>query len=631
MEPAAHPGSDLLRFSVVGSVDDGKSTLIGRLLHDTRSIPDDQLSALRADSARLSPGAALDFALLTDGLRAEREQGITIDVAYRYFSTARRSFIVADTPGHEQYTRNMATGASTANLAIILVDARLGILTQTRRHSFLASLLGVRRLLVAVNKMDLVDFSAEVFGRLAADYRDFAARLEVADLQFVPVSARHGDNVVARSPRTPWYHGPSVLEYLETVYVGSDRNLIDFRLPVQYVVRSGPRAFCGQIASGTVKPGDEIMVLPSGHTSRVRSIVEPGGERPYAFAPMSVAVTLEDEIDVSRGDLLVHPRNVPPVQSHFEAMLLWMAEEPMDPGLVYLLKHTTRLTRAAIQRIEYRVDVDTLSRAPAQPLQLNEIARVAFQTHQKICIDPYRKNKVTGSFILIHPRSHHTVAAGLIIDRRPELGLQGPGAAGLPRSEHIRREVGRVTAADREQLLGQRAVTVWFTGLPGSGKSSIARALEQRLHQGERHVSVLDGDNLRFGLNRDLAFSAADRRENIRRIAEVARLFNEAGTIALVSVISPFAADREEARRIIGPDRFVEVYLSTAARGVRGPRRQGPVPAGPGRGDPGLHRNQRALRAARAPHPDARYGPARAGGVRRAGAGRGGAADRAGT
>ncbi len=558
---------DLLRLSTVGSVDDGKSTLIGRLLHDTKSIYEDHLAALKSDSARVGSGPELDFALLTDGLKAEREQGITIDVAYRYFSTPRRNFIIADTPGHEQYTRNMATGASTANVAIILIDARHGILTQTKRHSFIASLLGIPRLLIAVNKMDLVGWSRDVFDRTVAEYTDFAARLGIVDCKFIPISALHGDNVVEPSPRTSWYHGESVLQYLETVYIGSDRNLVDFRLPVQYVIRphQGFRGYAGQIASGILRRGEEVLVLPSMRSSLVRSILAPEGELDHAFAPMSVTVTLEDELDISRGDMLVHPKNLPAAQSSFEAMVVWMAEEPMRLDRPYLLKHTTRTTKAAVRHLEYRVDVNTLSRSPAGTLGLNEIGRVALQTTQTLFLDPYTKNRLTGSLVLVDPVSNATVAAAMVIDRRPENLLRSSGPAlAAPRSEHIRREVGRVVAADREQLLGQRAVTVWFTGLSGSGKSSIAQELERRLFAEGRHAYVLDGDNLRFGLNRDLGFAKADRAENIRRAAEVARLFNDAGSIVLVPVISPFREDREHARRIIGADRFFEVYLSTA-------------------------------------------------------------------
>jgi bifunctional enzyme CysN/CysC len=569
---------DLLRFTAVGSVDDGKSTLIGRLLHDTKSIYEDTLAALKSDSARVGTGPEIDFALLTDGLKAEREQGITIDVAYRYFSTPRRSFIIADTPGHEQYTRNMATGASTANVAIILIDARHGILTQTRRHSFIASLLGIPRLLIAINKMDLVGWDRAVYDRIVGEFTDFAARLGIVDLKFVPISALLGDNVVEKSASMPWYHGETVLEYLETVYIGSDRNLVDFRFPVQYVIRPSQafRGYAGQIASGVLRQGELVMALPSRRLTRVKSIQGPEGDLDQAFAPMSVTVTLEDEIDLSRGDMLVHPRNLPAAQSAFEAMLVWMAEEPMRPDQPYLVKHTTRSVRAGIRNVEYRVDVNTLSREPAAALALNEIGRVAFQATQPLFLDPYAKNRLTGSFILVDPVSNATVAAGMVIDRVPEAELRAPTEAlRAPKSENLRREVGRVRAEDRERLLGQRAVTIWFTGLSGSGKSSIAQELERRLHADGRHVYVLDGDNLRFGLNRDLGFAKADRTENIRRVAEVARLFNDAGSIVLVPVISPFREDREAARRILGEDRFFEIYVSTPleaceARDVKG-------------------------------------------------------------
>jgi bifunctional enzyme CysN/CysC len=557
-------GKELLRFSTVGSVDDGKSTLIGRLLHDTKSIYEDQLVALRSDSDRLgTAGKDLDFALLTDGLRAEREQGITIDVAYRYFSTPRRHFIIADTPGHEQYTRNMVTGASTANLAIILIDARQGMLVQTRRHSFLASLLGIPRLLIAVNKMDLVGHARSVFDAIVEEYTHFATRLGFVDLKFIPISALKGDNVVARSANMPWFAGEPILEYLENVYIGSDRNLIDFRFPVQYVVRPHLdfRGYAGQIASGAVKPGDEVTVLPAMKTTRVRSITTFDGDLDHAFAPMSITLTLEDAIDISRGDLIVHARNVPRLQSDFEAMVVWMAEAPMAPARTYLLKQTTRTTRARIRQLEYRVDVATLHRTEPEPLQLNEIGRVAFQTTQKLFIDSYARNRFTGSFILIDTESNGTVAAGMIIDRLPESELRGQ--ASVPRSGHIRGEPSGVPLPERERLLGQRPCTVWFTGLSGSGKSSIAREIERRLHAAGHHVMVLDGDNLRLGLNRDLSFSRADRVENIRRAAEVARLFNDAGTIILVPVIAPFRDDRERAREIIGPERFMEIYVST--------------------------------------------------------------------
>jgi bifunctional enzyme CysN/CysC len=582
---ARNAAKDLLRFTAVGSVDDGKSTLIGRLLHDTKSIYEDQLGTLRADSARVGTGPEIDFALLTDGLRAEREQGITIDVAYRYFSTPRRHFIIADTPGHEQYTRNMATGASTAHLAIILIDATHGLTTQTKRHAFIASLLGIPRLLVAINKMDLVGHAQEAFERIVAEFSEFATRLGIADLKFIPISALHGDNVVTWSPRMPWYHGESVLDHLDTVYIGSDRNLVDLRLPVQYVIRPHQdfRGYAGQIASGVLRPGEEVLALPSMRTTRVTAILGPDGSQEHAFAPMSVAVTLADEIDVSRGDMLVHPKNVPSARTAFEAMVVWMADAPLAVGRPYLIKHTTRTVKATVRHVEYRIDVNTLSRAPAQALALNEIGRVAFQTSQALFLDPYKSNRLTGSFIVIDPAGNGTVGAGMVIDRLPDGRLPVASAElAAPRSSHIRAEVGAVSRDAREGLLGQRAVTVWLTGLSGSGKSSIAQELERRLHAGGRHVYVLDGDNLRFGLNRDLTFSRADRAENIRRAAEVARLFNDAGTIVVVPIISPFKDDRDRARVVIGPDRFVEVYLST------------PLAACEARDAKGLYRKARA-------------------------------------
>ncbi len=519
----------------------------------------------KADSARIGTGPEIDFSLLTDGLKAEREQKITIDVAYRYFSTPARTFIIADTPGHEQYTRNMATGASTANVAIVLVDARHGVLTQTQRHTFIASLLGIPRLLIAVNKMDLVGYAQALFERIAAEYRDFAIRLGVVDLQFVPISALHGDNVVERSARMPWHQGDPILRYLEHVYIASDRNLVDFRLPVQYVLRPHPdfRGFAGQIASGVVKAGDEVMAIPSMRTTRIASLLGPEGACHRAFAPMSVTVTLEDDIDVSRGDMLVHTRNMPKIQTSFEGMVVWLGEEPMHQDRPYLIKHTTRTTRAAVRSVEYRVDVNTSSRMPPAPLRLNDIGRVGFEVTQPLFLDPYARNRSTGSFIVIDPASGSTVGAGMVIDRVPESELRPRGAAAPPRSAHISHEVGRVSPDARARLLGQRAVTIWFTGLSGSGKSSIAREAEWRLHAAHRHVYVLDGDNVRFGLNRDLSFSRADRTENIRRIAEVARLLNDAGIVVLVPVISPFRDDRETARRIIGADRFREVHVAT--------------------------------------------------------------------
>ena len=565
---AQHERKDLLRFLTCGSVDDGKSTLIGRLLYDSKMIYEDQLEAIKKDSVRHgTTDTEFDPALLTDGLKAEREQGITIDVAYRYFSTAKRKFIIADTPGHEQYTRNMATGASTCDLAIILIDARYGVLTQTRRHSFIASLLGIKHIIVAVNKMDLVDYSQETFERIVKDYTDFAARLELGDVHFLPMAALTGDNVVNKSENMPWYDGSPLMHMLENVYIASDANLIDFRFPVQYVNRPNLnfRGFCGTVASGIVRPGDEVMVFPSRKTSRVKAIHTFEGEIERATPPLAVTVTLEDEIDVSRGDMLVHPNNVPLIAQRFEAMLVWMAEEPLQRSKQYIIKQTTNKAPGLITDVRYRVDVNTLHREETDQLALNEIGRCAFELEKPIAFDPYRKNRASGAFIVIDRLTNNTVGAGMILDRVPEpstqrdVSIQAEGQ----KSTHIRVESGLVGAADRECALKQRALTVWLTGLSGSGKSSIAEKLEHRLHTEGFHVYRLDGDNLRFGLNRDLAFSEADRKENIRRIAEVARLFNQAGIIVLVPVISPFQADRQNAAEIIGTDRFFDVYVDT--------------------------------------------------------------------
>ena len=579
---AQHERKDLLRFLTCGSVDDGKSTLIGRLLYDSKMIYEDQLEAMKKDSVRHgTTDTDFDPALLTDGLKAEREQGITIDVAYRYFSTAKRKFIIADTPGHEQYTRNMATGASTCDLAIILIDARSGVLTQTRRHSFIASLLGIRHIIVAVNKMDLVDYSQAVFERIVTDYTDFAARLELSDVHFLPMSALHGDNVVHKSAHMPWYTGSPLMHLLEHVYIASDANLIDFRFPVQYVNRPNPdfRGFCGTVASGVVRPGDEVMVFPSRKTSRVKAIHTFEGELEQAMPPLAVTLTLEDEIDVSRGDMLVHPNNIPLIATRFEAMLVWMAEEPLQPGKQYLIKHTTNTTPGVITDVRYRIDVNTLHREDAAHLTLNEIGRCAFMLEKPIACDPYRKNRASGAFVVIDRLTNNTVGAGMIIDRNQSFGSVG-SIESLESLESVGSVESRLNGpydstdpmdpkdptdpmAERERALHQHALTVWLTGLSGSGKSSIAERLEQRLHTAGFHAYRLDGDTLRLGLNRDLAFSVADRAENIRRIAEVARLFNQAGLIVLVPVIAPFQTDRQHAAEVIGADRFFEVYVDT--------------------------------------------------------------------
>ncbi len=554
----------LLRFSTAGSVDDGKSTLIGRLLHDSKNIFEDTLAAVKNSSKSYS-GGELDLALVTDGLKAEREQKITIDVAYRYFSTPRRNFILADTPGHVQYTRNMATGASTADAAILLIDASRGVLTQTRRHAFILTLLGIRHIIVAVNKMDMVGYDHQVFEEIRKEFSNFSTKLGVSDLHFIPISAINGDNVVERSRVMDWYQGESVLQYLENLYVGGDRNLIDLRFPVQHVIRPDQhfRGFSGQIASGVIRKGDEVLALPSMKRSRIRSIVTFDGEHDNAFAPMSVTVTLEDEIDISRGDMLVHPNNVPRVDSTLEAMLVWMSEKPLDKRKTYLLRQTSRDGRIRILDLRFRVDVDTLHRNEAETLQVNEIGRVVLQNNRPLFFDPYDRNRKTGCFVLIDAQDHATVGAGMILDRPTADGLRkGPAKEqDTARIRNIRKETGQVSRADRESMLGRKAVCVWMTGLSGSGKSTISEALEKKMFDAGDQVYRLDGDNIRFGLNQDLGFSAEDRRENIRRVAEIARLLNQAGVSVVTSFISPFREDRDMAREIIGGDSFIEVFV----------------------------------------------------------------------
>lgn len=561
---AQHERKELLRFITCGSVDDGKSTLIGRLLYDSKLIYEDHLRKLEQDSVRHgTTGGRFDPALVTDGLKEEREQGITIDVAYRYFSTAQRKFIIADTPGHEQYTRNMATGASTADLAIILIDARNGVLTQTRRHSFIVSLLGIRHVVVTVNKMDLVDFRQDVFERIKADYVDFAARLDIPDLHFIPISALHGDNVVDRSSRMPWYDGPTLMGLLETVYIRSDRNLEDFRFPVQWVNRPHLdfRGYSGTIASGIIRRGEEVMVLPSRRTSRVRSIVTYDGCLEEAFAPQAVTITLEDEIDVSRGDMLVRPGNVPRISDRFEAMVVWMAEQPMVPGKQYLFKHTTKLVSGTVQRLRYRIDVNTLHRQEATQLALNEIGRCQINVNQPLAFDSYRRNRVTGAFILIDRLTNATVGAGMIMDRAT--GDEGrPAWDEPPRTETVVPTSSRVTAEERRIRYGQRPATVLLTGLTASGKSSIAQALERRLFDCGYLSVVLDGQNLRRGLSKDLGFSADDRSENLRRGAEIARLLNDSGLICIAAFVAPSEEVRQKVKQVVGPDRFLVVHVS---------------------------------------------------------------------
>jgi len=558
---------DLLRFVTAGSVDDGKSTLIGRLLYESKGIFEDQLSAVRAASTdgQAADTDGVDLALITDGLKAEREQGITIDVAYRYFSTPRRKFIIADTPGHEQYTRNTATGASTAHLAIILIDASRGVLVQSKRHAFIASLLGIPHVVVAVNKMDLVGWDRKVYEAIRSEFSDFAAKLEFRDVTFVPISALAGDNVVTPSANMPWYSGSTVLHHLETVHIASDRNLIDLRLPVQYVLRGDRdfRGYLGTVASGAVRPGDEVMVIPSGVRTRIETVFGPDGNLDQAFSPMAGGVTLADDVDVSRGDMLVHVHNVPRVERTLEAMVIWMAAEPMQIGRQYMVKHLTRTVGATVSHLRYRVDVATLHRRDADHLELNEIGRCVVTLARPVAYDPYSRNRSTGAFILVDRVSNATVAAGMILDRDPNEWVGTPETrVHEPVSTHVSTHASGVAAAERAERLGHRPATIWLTGLTGAGKSAIAYALERRLFDDGVGAVVLDGENARLGLNKDLGFSADDRAENIRRAAEAARLINSGGLVAICAFLSPEAATRRHAAEIVGADRFVEVYLS---------------------------------------------------------------------
>ncbi|MDY1018046.1 sulfate adenylyltransferase subunit CysN [Pseudomonas coleopterorum] len=555
---AQHERKELLRFLTCGNVDDGKSTLIGRLLHDSKMIYEDHLEAITRDSKKSgTTGEEVDLALLVDGLQAEREQGITIDVAYRYFSTAKRKFIIADTPGHEQYTRNMATGASTCDLAIILVDARYGVQTQTRRHSYIASLLGIKHLVVAINKMDLKGFDEGVFEQIKADYLKFAEAigLQPTTLAFVPMSALKGDNVVNRSEQSPWYTGQTLMEILETVEVAADRNFDDLRFPVQYVNRPNLnfRGFAGTLASGIVHKGDEVVVLPSGKSSRVKSIVTFEGELEHAGPGQAVTLTMEDEIDISRGDLLVHAANVPTVSDSFEAMLVWMAEEPMLPGKKYDIKRATSYVPGSIASIVHKVDVNTLAEGPASALQLNEIGKVKVSLDSAIALDGYESNRTTGAFIIIDRLTNGTVGAGMII--APAIATQGGKAHG--RSAHV-------TTEERAQRFGQQPATVLFSGLSGAGKSTLAYAVERKLFDMGRAVFVLDGQNLRHDLNKGLPQDRAGRTENWRRAAHVARQFNEAGLVTLAAFVAPDAAGREQARDLIGADRLLTVYVQAS-------------------------------------------------------------------
>ncbi len=553
---------DLLRLLTAGSVDDGKSTLIGRLLFDSKKLYEDQLDALKRDSKREGhAGEEIDYALLLDGLKAEREQGITIDVAYRYFSTAKRKFIIADTPGHEQYTRNMVTGASTANLAIILIDARKGVITQTRRHSFLVSLLGIKHVVLAVNKMDLMDYSQEVYDKICKDYKDFVTPLGIPDVRFFPISALKGDNVVELSSTMPWYHGKSILEHLESVHITSDRNFTDLRYPVQFVVRPSLdyRGFAGEVASGVIKKGDEVMVLPSRKTSIVKNIVTYDGNLDYAFPPQSVTITLEDEIDVSRGDMLVHPNSIPKVERHFEAMLVWMDEEPMKQGTQFIIKHTSQTTKARIDEVRHLIDVNTLEKKDSSIFELNEIGRVVITTVKPIYFDAYKKNRQTGAFIFIDPVTHNTCAVGMIIDKLSSDEL--PSRIVDINVDDITTGVGLISKPEFETRYQQKGSTIWITGLHGSGKNQLAYTMQQSLFEMGAKVMLLDGKSVRSGLSRELDYSPTDRAEHMRRVAHLCKLMNDQGILVICSFVSPDEGIRDQVKQIIGPQNFDMFYL----------------------------------------------------------------------
>jgi len=550
---AQHERKELLRLLTCGSVDDGKSTLIGRLLHDSKMIYEDQLAAIEADSVKSgTTGGKLDLALLVDGLQAEREQGITIDVAYRYFSTAKRKFIIADTPGHEQYTRNMATGASTCDLAIILIDARHGVQVQTRRHSFIASLLGIKHIIVAINKMDLVDFKQSVFEEIKNDYLKFTENLEPADYHFIPMSALIGDNVVNVSEETPWYDGKPLMEILESVEIAGDRNYSDFRFPVQYVNRPNLnfRGFCGTIASGVVRKGDEITVLPSNKTSRVKSIVTFDEELELAHAEMAITLTLEDEVDVSRGDVLAHPDNIPASRDNFNATIVWMAESQLLPGKLFDFKLGSKTVSGKIKTLRSRIDVNTLSEAPAPGLDLNEIGICEVELDEVVCFDSYKDNRAMGSFIIIDRLSNVTVAAGMV---DCEHAAQRP---------HVQSKNVIVTKEERAARYGQKPATIMFIGVSGSGKSTLAHGLERKLFDKGRVSTVLDGKTMRLGISRDLPHDAEGRAENLRRSAHIAKFLNDSGVICCASFVAPNADSREHALSVIGKDNCYIVYLN---------------------------------------------------------------------
>ncbi|MHB8908671.1 MAG: sulfate adenylyltransferase subunit CysN [Syntrophales bacterium] len=556
----------LLRFTTTGSVDDGKSTLIGRLLYETKSIYEDQYAAIEKTSKRKG-FKEVDLAYLLDGLAAEREQGITIDVAHRYFETPKRKFIITDTPGHVQYTRNMVTGASNADCAVILIDARNGVLTQSKRHGFIISLLQIPHLVVAINKMDLVDYAEEVYARIVEEYENYSQKLDIQDIVFIPVSALRGDNVVEKSEKMPWYDGTTLLHYLENIHVSANRNLVDFRFPVQYVIRPNLdfRGFAGKIVSGTVSPGEEIVVLPSGKVATVEAITTYDGQLPEAFAPQSVVLSLNEEIDVSRGDMIVRKKNLPNIGRRLEAIICWMDDTASTMTTAYVMKHTTKYVKAYLNKIIYKVDVNTLHREAADTFLLNEIGRVEITTATPIFFDAYKINHATGSFILIDPLTNNTVAAGMIrgvpraVDDVLEAGAGGDKSS--TKSPHTVWGGWNIPREVREKRNVHKAAVLWLTGYSGSGKSTISRHLENKLFEADCQTMLLDGDNVRQGLCGDLGFSEADRSENIRRVGEVARLFFESGHIVICSFISPFIRDRQLVRSFFPETRFIEIYV----------------------------------------------------------------------
>ncbi|MBN4074109.1 sulfate adenylyltransferase subunit CysN [bacterium AH-315-E10] len=564
MKPVPQDSKSLLRFLTCGSVDDGKSTLIGNLLYNSKRLCVDQIEALHNDSKKHGTVKdGVDYALLLDGLASEREQGITIDVAYRFFETPKRKFIVADTPGHEQYTRNMVTGATTCDLAIVLIDASKGILTQSRRHAFLVSLLQIPHVIVAVNKMDLVDYDQNVFEKIVEEFKDFCTKLDIPDIHFIPVSALKGDNVVEHSVENmSWYGGSALLPFLETVYIRSDRNYVDFRYPVQYVIRpdSKFRGFAGKISSGTISPGEEIMVLPSEKTSRVKEIVTYDGNLNEAFAGQSIVLTLEDEIDVSRGNMLVRKSNLPKLANELDIMICWMSEKTLDLSSPkrLMVKHTSRDVSVYIEKVTYRVDINTLHREDATELKLNDIARVQITCAQKLYFDNYTNNRRTGSLVFIDPVTNETVASGMIRSERRTASQQSTGAVKSKNITEVKFDVNQEMIEARN---GHQGAVLWFTGLSGSGKSTISQAFSKRLFEDNMHVASLDGDNIRIGLCSDLGFAAADRTENIRRVAEVSKLIMQTGQIVICSFISPFTKDRDFARSIMPVGRFFEIYI----------------------------------------------------------------------